>query len=90
MIGDLYKSAFIPLGYSLFCTKLQFVVFLFTKLLVAIMLNVPVVTDNQATLDAVETLMKKHEAFEKSAATQEERFAALEKLTTVSFLLFFY
>ncbi|XP_050407107.1 spectrin beta chain isoform X3 [Patella vulgata] len=34
------------------------------------------------TLDAVETLIKKHEAFEKSAATQEERFAALEKLTT--------
>lgn len=36
------------------------------------------------TLDAVENLLKKHEAFEKSAATQEERFAALEKLTTVS------
>eukprot|EP00106_Octopus_bimaculoides_P014006 XP_014781448.1 PREDICTED: spectrin beta chain-like [Octopus bimaculoides] len=34
------------------------------------------------TLDAVENLIKKHEAFEKSAATQEERFAALEKLTT--------
>jgi spectrin beta len=39
--------------------------------------------DFGATLDAVETLMKKHEAFEKSAATQEERFAALEKLTTL-------
>jgi len=37
----------------------------------------------QDTLDAVEILLKKHEAFEKSAATQEERFAALEKLTTV-------
>lgn len=37
----------------------------------------------QETLDAVENLIKKHEAFEKSAATQEERFAALEKLTTV-------
>ena len=37
----------------------------------------------QDTLDAVENLIKKHEAFEKSAATQEERFAALEKLTTV-------
>lgn len=37
----------------------------------------------QDTLDAVENLLKKHEAFEKSAATQEERFAALEKLTTV-------
>ncbi|KAH9489100.1 hypothetical protein Btru_057665 [Bulinus truncatus] len=34
------------------------------------------------TLDAVENLLKKHEAFEKSAATQEERFAALEKPTT--------
>ncbi|XP_061173790.1 spectrin beta chain-like isoform X5 [Saccostrea echinata] len=34
------------------------------------------------TLDAVENLIKKHESFEKSAATQEERFAALEKLTT--------
>ncbi|KAL5008468.1 hypothetical protein ScPMuIL_014049 [Solemya velum] len=33
------------------------------------------------TLDAVENLIKKHEAFEKSAATQEERFAALEKMT---------
>ena len=32
----------------------------------------------------VEALIKKHEAFEKSAATQEERFAALERLTTVS------
>jgi len=28
-------------------------------------------------------LIKKHEAFEKSAAAQEERFAALERLTTV-------
>ena len=36
------------------------------------------------TLDAIEALIKKHEAFEKSAATQEERFAALERLTTVS------
>ncbi|XP_056020670.1 spectrin beta chain-like isoform X13 [Ostrea edulis] len=34
------------------------------------------------TLDAVENLIKKHEAFEKSAATQDERFSALEKLTT--------
>lgn len=34
------------------------------------------------TLDTVEILIKKHEAFEKSAATQEERFAALERLTT--------
>ena len=33
---------------------------------------------------AVELLLKKHEAFEKSAATQDERFRALERLTTVS------
>ncbi|KAK3578499.1 hypothetical protein CHS0354_007749 [Potamilus streckersoni] len=33
-------------------------------------------------IDAVENLLKKHEAFEKSAATQEDRFAVLEKLTT--------
>jgi spectrin beta len=32
----------------------------------------------------VENLIKKHEAFEKAAAAQEERFAALERLTTVS------
>lgn len=35
------------------------------------------------TLDAVEALLKKHESFEKAAATQEERFAALERLTTL-------
>lgn len=33
--------------------------------------------------DEVEKLIKRHEAFEKSAATWEERFAALERLTTV-------
>merc|ERR1712050_374565 len=33
-------------------------------------------------LDEVENLIKKHEAFEKAAAAQEERFAALERLTT--------
>ena len=32
----------------------------------------------------METLLKKHEAFERSAATQDERFSALERLTTVS------
>jgi len=32
----------------------------------------------------VETLLKKHEAFERAAATQEERFLALERITTVS------
>ena len=37
----------------------------------------------QHTIDEVENLIKKHEAFEKSAAAQEERFAALERLTTV-------
>ena len=35
-------------------------------------------------VDDVEKLIKRHEAFEKSAATWEERFAALERLTTVS------
>lgn len=39
------------------------------------------------TIDEVENLIKKHEAFEKSAAAQEERFSALERLTTVSCLL---
>lgn len=37
------------------------------------------------TIDEVENLIKKHEAFEKSAAAQEERFSALERLTTVSY-----
>lgn len=36
------------------------------------------------TIDEVENLIKKHEAFEKSAAAQEERFTALRRLTTVS------
>jgi len=34
------------------------------------------------TIDEVENLIKKHEAFEKSATAQEERFTALERLTT--------
>merc|ERR1712106_748050 len=34
------------------------------------------------TIDEVENLIKKHEAFEKACAAQEERFAALERLTT--------
>lgn len=38
----------------------------------------------QLTIDEVENLIKKHEAFEKSAAAQEERFSALERLTTVN------
>jgi len=34
------------------------------------------------SIDEVENLIKKHEAFEKACAAQEERFAALERLTT--------
>uniref|UniRef100_A0A069DY92 Spectrin beta chain n=1 Tax=Panstrongylus megistus TaxID=65343 RepID=A0A069DY92_9HEMI len=34
------------------------------------------------TIDEVENLIKKHESFEKSATAQEERFSALERLTT--------
>ncbi|ESN99908.1 hypothetical protein HELRODRAFT_101195 [Helobdella robusta] len=43
----------------------------------------PYVTSQEfgETLDAVEALLKKHESFEKAAATQEERFQALERLT---------
>lgn len=41
------------------------------------------------TIDEVENLIKKHEAFEKSAAAQEERFSALERLTTVSLISIF-
>lgn len=36
------------------------------------------------TLDETLALLKKHLAFERAAATQEERFLALQKLTTVS------
>ena len=43
----------------------------------------------QETIDAIEALIKKHEAFERSAMTQEERFAALERLTTVSSMIAF-
>ncbi len=43
----------------------------------------------QHTIDEVENLIKKHEAFEKSAAAQEERFAALERLTTVRVYILF-
>uniref|UniRef100_A0A8C8HMV7 Spectrin beta chain n=1 Tax=Oncorhynchus tshawytscha TaxID=74940 RepID=A0A8C8HMV7_ONCTS len=38
-------------------------------------------------VDEVEKLIKRHEAFEKSAATWEERFSALERLTTPLILL---
>jgi len=41
----------------------------------------------QHTIDEVENLIKKHEAFEKSASAQEERFSALERLTTVSIMI---
>ncbi|KAI4899424.1 hypothetical protein NFI96_026189 [Prochilodus magdalenae] len=37
------------------------------------------------SVDEVEKLIKRHEAFEKSAATWEERFAALERLTTLPY-----
>lgn len=42
-------------------------------------------TDLGYTIDEVDNLIKKHEAFEKSAYAQEERFIALERLTTVRF-----
>jgi hypothetical protein len=42
------------------------------------------------TIDQVENLIKKHEAFEKSAIAQEERFCALERLTTVCINKFFH
>jgi spectrin beta len=35
------------------------------------------------TLDQVENLIKKHEAFEKSIVAQEDRFNALKRLTTL-------
>uniref|UniRef100_A0A8D0A391 Spectrin beta chain n=1 Tax=Sander lucioperca TaxID=283035 RepID=A0A8D0A391_SANLU len=38
------------------------------------------------SVDEVEKLIKRHEAFEKSAATWEERFSALERLTTVRYI----
>jgi hypothetical protein len=38
----------------------------------------------------VDQLIKKHEAFEKSASAQEERFAALERLTTVCIECFYF
>ena len=41
------------------------------------------------TIDEVDNLIKKHEAFEKSAAAQEERFSALERLTTVRWKIIF-
>uniref|UniRef100_A0A8D2LFG8 Spectrin beta chain n=1 Tax=Varanus komodoensis TaxID=61221 RepID=A0A8D2LFG8_VARKO len=37
-----------------------------------------------SNVDEVENLIKRHEGFQKSAAAWEERFLALEKLTTVS------
>ncbi|XP_072425255.1 spectrin beta chain, non-erythrocytic 1-like isoform X1 [Chiloscyllium punctatum] len=38
------------------------------------------------SVDQVEKLIKKHEAFEKSTATWDERFSALERLTTLELL----
>lgn len=40
-------------------------------------------SDYGQTVDAVERLLKRHENFEKSSATWEERITALRKLTTV-------
>lgn len=40
--------------------------------------------DLGANVDEVESLIKRHEAFEKLATAWEERFFLLEKLTTVS------
>ncbi|KAK9410404.1 spectrin beta chain erythrocytic [Crotalus adamanteus] len=42
--------------------------------------------DYGQTVEGVEKLLKRHEAFEKSTATWEERFAALERLTTLELL----
>ncbi|XP_062972892.1 spectrin beta chain, erythrocytic isoform X2 [Elgaria multicarinata webbii] len=42
--------------------------------------------DYGQTVDGVEKLLKRHEAFEKSTATWEERFAALHRLTTLELL----
>lgn len=42
------------------------------------------------TVDEVEKLLKRHEAFEKSTATWEERFSALERLTTVRKKIFHF
>lgn len=38
----------------------------------------------QQSIDEVEKLIKRHEALEKALFAQEDRFSALEKLTTVS------
>ncbi|XP_063053381.1 spectrin beta chain, non-erythrocytic 1 [Engraulis encrasicolus] len=48
----------------------------------------PYLSSNVAgqSVDEVEKLIKRHEAFEKSAATWEERFSALERLTTLELL----
>lgn len=40
-----------------------------------------------ASVDEVEQLIRRHEAFRKAAATWEERFSSLRRLTTVSLLL---
>lgn len=43
-----------------------------------------------ANVDEVESLIKRHEAFEKLAAAWEDRFVLLEKLTTVRVPNFMY
>ncbi|XP_039393164.1 spectrin beta chain, erythrocytic isoform X1 [Mauremys reevesii] len=42
--------------------------------------------DYGQTVDSVEKLLKRHNAFEKSTTTWEERFAALQRLTTLELL----
>ncbi len=41
------------------------------------------ILSSQDTLEKTEILIKKHDAFEKAAAAQEERFIALQQLTSV-------
>uniref|UniRef100_A0A8C0FVT8 Spectrin beta chain n=1 Tax=Chelonoidis abingdonii TaxID=106734 RepID=A0A8C0FVT8_CHEAB len=43
--------------------------------------------DYGQTVDSVEKLLKRHGAFEKSTTTWEERFAALQRLTTLELLV---
>lgn len=46
----------------------------------------PFISSNElgASVDEVEQLIRRHEAFRKAAATWEERFSSLRRLTTVT------
>jgi len=46
----------------------------------------PLISSNElgASVDEVEQLIRRHEAFRKAAATWEERFSSLRRLTTVT------